>query len=148
MLNHTENKKMCLVGPGEPMGRLLRRHWLPFMVAADLTAGGDPQDVPLAGEKFVAWRDANGRPALFEDGCLHRGASMLWRAPKAMVCAASITAGSSRPTGPYWTPLTWPIPTTSVVYADALFPYAKQAVFYGPTWGRQDKNRIFRVGPG
>jgi phthalate 4,5-dioxygenase len=77
MLNHTENKKMCLVGPGEPMGRLLRRHWLPFMVAADLTAGGDPQDVPLAGEKFVAWRDANGRPALFEDGCLHRGASML-----------------------------------------------------------------------
>jgi phthalate 4,5-dioxygenase len=77
MLNDIDNKKMCLVGPGEPMGKVLRRHWLPFMVASDLTAGGDPQDVPLAGEKFVAWRDANGRPALFEDGCLHRGASML-----------------------------------------------------------------------
>ncbi|VTU13180.1 Phthalate 4,5-dioxygenase oxygenase subunit [Variovorax sp. SRS16] len=77
MLNSNDNKAMCQVGPGEPMGRLLRRHWLPFMVAADLPAGGDPKDVPLVGENFVAWRDAEGRPALFEDGCLHRGASLL-----------------------------------------------------------------------
>ena len=72
MLNQIENQRMCRVGSGEPMGQLLRRHWLPFMVAADLKAGGDPQDVPLVGENFVAWRDANGRPALFEDACLHR----------------------------------------------------------------------------
>lgn len=77
MLNQTDNQRMCRVGADEPMGQLLRRHWLPVMVAADLKAGGDPQDILLVGESFVAWRDASGRPALFEDACLHRGASLL-----------------------------------------------------------------------
>lgn len=77
MLNHVDNAKMCRVGPDQPMGKLLRKHWMPFMIAADLPAGGDPQDVLVAGENFVAWRDTAGRPALFEDACLHRGASLL-----------------------------------------------------------------------
>lgn len=77
MLSATDNEAMCRVGPGEPMGKALRQHWLPVLVAEDLKPGGDPQDVLLVEEKFVAWRDATGRPALFEDACLHRGASML-----------------------------------------------------------------------
>jgi hypothetical protein len=76
MLNHDDNERICRVGPDRPMGRLLRRHWLPVMEAALLEPGGDPQQVQLAGEDFVAWRDASGRAGLFDLACLHRGASM------------------------------------------------------------------------
>jgi nitrite reductase/ring-hydroxylating ferredoxin subunit len=76
MLRNDLNDRMCRVGPGAPMGRAMRRYWLPFMLAAELEAGGDPRGVELLGERFVAWRDAAGRPGLFAEACLHRGASM------------------------------------------------------------------------
>ena len=76
MLNDDDNQRMCRVGANQPMGRLLRRHWLPVMQADRLVAGGDPQPVQLAGEDFVAWRDEAGRAGLFDLACLHRGASM------------------------------------------------------------------------
>ncbi|VTU41580.1 Rieske 2Fe-2S domain-containing protein [Variovorax sp. RA8] len=77
MLNHQDNERICRVGREQPMGKFLRRNWLPFLLPEPLVAGGDPQAVQLLGEDFVVWRDAHGRPALFADGCLHRGASML-----------------------------------------------------------------------
>jgi phthalate 4,5-dioxygenase len=76
MLSAADNDRMCRVGPDRPMGRALRRHWMPFMLARELPADGDPQPVLLAGEAFVAWRDAAGRPGLFDRECLHRGASL------------------------------------------------------------------------
>jgi phenylpropionate dioxygenase-like ring-hydroxylating dioxygenase large terminal subunit len=76
MLSDEDNQKMCRVGPDRPMGRLLRRHWLPVVEAGRLQAGADPQHVELAGEEFVAWRDEAGRAGLFDLACLHRGASM------------------------------------------------------------------------
>ncbi len=76
MLNREANQRMCRVGPGEAMGRALRRYWLPFLLASELAAGDDPRGVELLGERFVAWRDARGRPGLFAEGCLHRGASL------------------------------------------------------------------------
>jgi phthalate 4,5-dioxygenase oxygenase subunit len=77
MLNAALNERMCRVGPEHPMGKALRRYWLPVFVASELAAGADPQPVELLGEHFVAWRDASGRPGLFAEGCLHRGASMM-----------------------------------------------------------------------
>lgn len=76
MLSDDDNQRMCRVGANQPMGRLLRRHWLPVMQADRLAAGADPQPVQLAGEDFVAWRDEGGRAGLFDLACLHRGASM------------------------------------------------------------------------
>ncbi len=76
MLSHEDNQRMWGVGPGQPMGRVLRSHWLPVMEASSLKAGDDPQPVLLVGEEFIAWRDAAGRAALFDLACLHRGASM------------------------------------------------------------------------
>jgi len=76
MLNQQDNERMCRVGAGQPMGRLLRSHWLPVMESSQLRSGDDPHPVMLAGEEFIAWRDDAGRAALFDSACLHRGASL------------------------------------------------------------------------
>ena len=76
MLSPEVNDRICRVGPGQPMGRTMRRYWLPFMLAEALPQGSDLQGVELLGERFIAWRDDQGRAGLFAEACLHRGASM------------------------------------------------------------------------
>ncbi|QBR03524.1 (2Fe-2S)-binding protein [Paraburkholderia pallida] len=77
MLSRQDNELMCRIGAGTPMGDAMRRFWLPVIQSADMPeANGDPQTVELLGERFVVWRDEQGRPGLFAEGCLHRGASM------------------------------------------------------------------------
>ncbi len=77
MLNKQDNDMMCRTGREAPMGQAMRRFWLPVIQSSDLPApGGDQKPVELLGEKFVVWRDQQGRPGLFADACLHRGASM------------------------------------------------------------------------
>lgn len=77
MLNRQASERLCLVGPAQPMGVALRRYWLPVLLASEVVADADPRGVELLGERFVAWRDADGRPGLYDEACLHRGASML-----------------------------------------------------------------------
>ena len=77
MLTKQDNELMCRTGPGTAMGDAMRRFWIPVAQLADLPpAGGDPKALELLGEKFVAWRDEQGRAGLFSAYCLHRGASM------------------------------------------------------------------------
>lgn len=77
MLSKEENERLTRVGPGTPMGTLMRRYWQPFLLSAELPGpNGDPVRVRLFGEDFALWRDENGRLGLFEDFCMHRGASM------------------------------------------------------------------------
>lgn len=78
MLNDVSNERMCLVGPSMPMGRAMRRYWLPALQSSDLPVpGGDQKGVEMLGEKFVAYRDATGRVGFYDEACLHRGSSML-----------------------------------------------------------------------
>ncbi len=77
MLTKQDNELMCRTGPDTAMGQAMRRFWLPVMHLRDLPPpNGDPRPVELLGERFVAWRDAQGRAGLFSAYCLHRGASM------------------------------------------------------------------------
>ncbi|WP_322044445.1 Rieske 2Fe-2S domain-containing protein [Paraburkholderia sp. J67] len=77
MLNKQDNELMCRTGAGTPLGDAMRRFWLPVIQSADMpSANGDPKTVELLGERFVVWRDEQGRPGLFAEGCLHRTASM------------------------------------------------------------------------
>lgn len=76
MLNKEVNERLCRVGPGQPMGRALRRYWLPVLLSSELEPNGEPKTIELLGERFVAWRDQQGRPGVFAEHCLHRGASM------------------------------------------------------------------------
>src|SRR5919205_4564261 len=79
MLSKEDNELLCRVGPGTPMGELLRQYWLPFLPSRDLPqADGDPLKVRLLGEDLVAFRDSNGRVGLLAANCPHRGASLFF----------------------------------------------------------------------
>ena len=78
LLTREENELLTRTGPGTPMGAVLRRYWLPMLLAWELP-GPDcpPVRVKLLGERLVAFRDTSGRVGLLAEGCPHRGAS-LW----------------------------------------------------------------------
>lgn len=67
------------VGPGTPMGKLLRRYWIPAATSAEIdAAAGAPIRVKLLGEALVAFRDPGGVVGLVGEFCPHRGASLLY----------------------------------------------------------------------
>ncbi|MGH8260563.1 MAG: Rieske 2Fe-2S domain-containing protein, partial [Steroidobacteraceae bacterium] len=77
MLKPEQNELLTRVGPGTPMGDYLREYWVPACRAAKLEVDGAPERVRLFGEDFVAFRATDGRVGLFDEACLHRGASLM-----------------------------------------------------------------------
>src|SRR5687768_11321816 len=79
MLTKEENELLTRVGPGTPMGTLLRRYWLPAMLAEEVPeSDGAPVRVKLLGEELVAFRDSRGQVGLVDAHCPHRGASLFF----------------------------------------------------------------------
>ena len=78
MLSKADNELLTRVGPGTPMGELMRQYWLPVLHSWELEPDGRPLRVRLLGEDLIAWRDTNGRPALIRENCPHRGASLFF----------------------------------------------------------------------
>jgi phthalate 4,5-dioxygenase oxygenase subunit len=77
MLSAEDNALLTRVGPGTPMGELLRRYWSPALLTAELPAPDcDPVRVRLFGEDLVAFRDSSGTVGLVAEACPHRGASL------------------------------------------------------------------------
>ncbi|HUK03760.1 MAG TPA: aromatic ring-hydroxylating dioxygenase subunit alpha [Burkholderiales bacterium] len=65
------------VGPGTAMGKLMRRYWVPALLSSEIAApDGAPVRVKILGEKLLAFRDTQGRAALIDEFCAHRGASL------------------------------------------------------------------------
>src|SRR5439155_17996602 len=78
MLTQEENALLTRVGPGTPMGTLLRRYWMPACLSEELPAPDcDPIRVRLLGEDFVAFRDSEGRVGVMDEFCPHRRASLV-----------------------------------------------------------------------
>ena len=63
MLTRDENELLCRVGPGTPMGELMRQYWMPVIYDWELEPDGQPQRVRVLGEDLLAWRDTDGRPS-------------------------------------------------------------------------------------
>src|SRR5438477_2332533 len=79
MLSKEDNELVTRVGPGTPMGNLMREYWIPAMLASELPApDSDPVRVMLLGEMLIAFRDSNGHVGLFQTNCPHRGASLFF----------------------------------------------------------------------
>jgi phenylpropionate dioxygenase-like ring-hydroxylating dioxygenase large terminal subunit len=76
MLPVEENELMCRVGPGTPMGEVLRHYWLPVFFPSELTPDGPPLRTRLLGEDLVAFRATSGKISLVQNACPHRGASL------------------------------------------------------------------------
>jgi phthalate 4,5-dioxygenase len=77
-ISKEQNALLTETGPGTLMGDLLRRYWIPALLADELP-GPDcpPVRVQLLGERLVAFRDSANRLGLVEEFCAHRGVS-LW----------------------------------------------------------------------
>ena len=79
MLSKNDNEAITRVGPGTPMGALMRQYWLPAMLSSELPSiDSDPVRVMLLGEKLIAFLDSNGTVGLIQNHCPHRGASLFF----------------------------------------------------------------------
>ena len=77
MLSVEDNEILTRVSPGTPMGELIRRFWIPGLLAEEVAErDGTPVRVVLLGERLVAFRDSQGRVGLLEEACPHRRASL------------------------------------------------------------------------
>src|SRR3954470_22696759 len=76
MTTATEGALLTRVGPGTPMGDLMRRYWIPAALSSELERDGAPVRMKLLGEKLIAFRDSAGRVGVMDHRCPHRCASL------------------------------------------------------------------------
>ncbi|HXS52860.1 MAG TPA: aromatic ring-hydroxylating dioxygenase subunit alpha [Usitatibacter sp.] len=75
-----QNERLTRIGPGTPMGALMRRYWQPVAALVELERRWTKK-VRLLGEDLVLFRDRRGRLGLIEEQCPHRRASFLHGIP-------------------------------------------------------------------
>lgn len=81
MLTEKENERLTRVGPGTPMGELMRRYWQPIGALSELD-DTPVKHVKLLGESLVLYKDLKGGLGLIGDTCPHRSVSMLYGVPE------------------------------------------------------------------
>jgi 5,5'-dehydrodivanillate O-demethylase len=88
LLTPARNDMLTRVGPGTPMGDLLRRYWQPIAGASEFETTPIKQ-VRLMGEDLVLYRDHGGRYGLIDRHCPHRRADMAygWVEQKGIRCS-------------------------------------------------------------
>ena len=73
MLSHEDNELLTRICGDAPMGRLLRRYWIPALFSKQIEKPDSPPvRVQLLGEKLIAFRDTKGRLGLLDEKCPHR----------------------------------------------------------------------------
>lgn len=78
MLSKERNERLTRVGPNTPMGKTMRRYWIPVALSWELPAPDcAPVRVRILGEDLVAFRTTDGKVGLLDEYCPHRQAS-LW----------------------------------------------------------------------
>jgi phthalate 4,5-dioxygenase len=79
MLTKEDNELLTRIGPGTPMGAVMRQYWQPAILSSELPEpDGPPLRVRLLGEDLVAFRDTNGAVGLLGANCPHRGAPLFF----------------------------------------------------------------------
>jgi 5,5'-dehydrodivanillate O-demethylase len=81
MLTSEQNDQLTRVGPGTPMGELLRRYWHPIAATGELDAWPTKQ-VRLLGEDLVLYREPGGAYGLVGARCAHRRTSLVHGVPE------------------------------------------------------------------
>jgi 5,5'-dehydrodivanillate O-demethylase len=75
LLSAENNRLLTEVGPGTPMGNLLRRYWMPVAGAASLDQ--EPiKAIRVMGEDLVLYKDGAGTYGLVDRHCPHRRADL------------------------------------------------------------------------
>lgn len=77
-VSKADNELMTRVEGDAPMGQFLRQnYWFPAGLSSTLEADGAPERIRLLGRNYVAFRSTDGRVGVFNEGCPHRGASLM-----------------------------------------------------------------------
>ena len=77
MLSMRDNELVTRVGRDTPMGEVMRRYWMPILLAWELPDPDcDPVRVRVLGEDLVAFRDTGARLGLLAAACPHRRVSL------------------------------------------------------------------------
>ena len=91
MLTREENELLVRVGPGTPMGEMMRRYWVPACLSEELPEPDcDPFKVRLLGENLIAFRDSQGRVGLMDELCPHRRAGLFLALSVAQIVFAKV----------------------------------------------------------
>src|SRR5438445_3443892 len=80
MLTPEQQERLTQVGPGTPMGALLRRYWHPVATSAEI-AQRPTKIVRILGEELVLFTDIQGRLGLIGRYCAHRRADLVYGMP-------------------------------------------------------------------
>lgn len=77
MLSKEDNDILTRVGAGTPMGDLIRRFWIPALLASEVKEpDGAPKRFRLMGEDLIALRNTDGKVGILEEACPHRRSSL------------------------------------------------------------------------
>jgi phenylpropionate dioxygenase-like ring-hydroxylating dioxygenase large terminal subunit len=76
MLTCEDNALLTRVGPGTPLGQLMRHYWIPVVQSLELAPGGHCKRVKLLGEELVVVQSPAGHVGLLGECCPHRRASL------------------------------------------------------------------------
>jgi len=71
MLTQEQNERLTRVGPGTPMGELMRRYWHPVAIEAELIEHATKR-VRILGESLTLFKDKRGGYGLIAERCPHR----------------------------------------------------------------------------
>jgi phenylpropionate dioxygenase-like ring-hydroxylating dioxygenase large terminal subunit len=79
MLSKEDNELLTQTGADTPMGKLIRRYWVPALLSEEIPKPDcAPVRVRMLGEELVAFRDSEGRIGLLGERCAHRGTSLFY----------------------------------------------------------------------
>ena len=79
MLTRHDNETLTRTDQGTPMGDVMRRYWVPALLASELPDPDcPPVRVRLLGEQLVAFRDTQGKIGLLSEFCPHRRTSLFF----------------------------------------------------------------------
>jgi phthalate 4,5-dioxygenase len=75
---NVDSELLTRVGPGTPMGHLMRQYWVPAALSSEVAVDGPPLRLKLLGENLIAFRDTSGRVGVLDHRCPHRCASLFF----------------------------------------------------------------------
>ncbi len=77
MMTQEQNDELTQVGPGTPMGDVLRHYWYPVCFERELEEF-PVRGVRLLGENFAVFKTPDGQYGIVDERCPHRGASLVY----------------------------------------------------------------------
>jgi 5,5'-dehydrodivanillate O-demethylase len=77
VLKQELNEQLTQVGPGTPLGEMLRRYWYPVAFVRELDEW-PIKKVRLLGENFALWKGPKGTYGIVQEHCPHRRASLVY----------------------------------------------------------------------